>query len=377
MKSLIRSDFYKLRKAKSFWVCMILAVALAVFSVLIMDFSVKLMDKVPQQAAQEEAALEESGLNISTDGIPMSSADLNASNMLLMQFAGTTTILISIFVSLFVGGEFSHGTIKNLASKNHTRTQIYLSKIIVSVIAAIVMTLLYAVVATGLGTALWGFGKVDSSFVANACKGIGIEFLLVSAFTAVFVMFSMLIRQSGEIIAHEKKKRLDKKIAVCLAGAAVVLAIVAVVIAVVANRPEKKKPSSEKPKVTEEQKSSKKEEQKQEDTDTKDPEDQTNGTVDEPVSEPTETDYIFPNSGTTELTREEVQGHTKEELRIARNEIYARHGAIFGVDDLDAYFQSKSWYTPTLSISELLDTVELSMVEENNISLISEIESGM
>ena len=58
MKSLIRSDFYKLRKAKSFWVCMILAVALAVFSVLIMDFSAKLMDKVPQQAAQEEAALE-------------------------------------------------------------------------------------------------------------------------------------------------------------------------------------------------------------------------------------------------------------------------------------------------------------------------------
>ena len=180
-----------------------------------------------------------------------------------------------------------------------------------------------------------------------------------------------------EIIAHEKKKRLDKKIAVCLAGAAVVFAIVAVVIAVVANRPEKKKPSSEKPKVTEEQKSSKKEEQKQEDTDTKNPEEQTNGTVDEPVSEPTETDYIFPNSGTTELTRDEVQGHTKEELRIARNEIYARHGAIFGVDDLDASFQRKSWYTPTLSISELLDTVELSMVEENNISLISEIESGM
>jgi len=207
MKSLIRSDFYKLRKAKSFWVCMILAVALAVFSVLIMDFSVKLMDKVPQQAAQEEAALEESGLNISTDGIPMSSADLNASSMLLMQFAGTTTILISIFVSLFVGGEFSHGTIKNLASKNHTRTQIYLSKIIVSVIAAIVMTLLYAVVATGLGTALWGFGKVDSSFVANACKGIGIEFLLVSAFTAVFVMFSMLIRQSGG--ADRKSTRLN------------------------------------------------------------------------------------------------------------------------------------------------------------------------
>ena len=63
------------------------------------------------------------------------------------------------------------------------------------------MTLLYAIVATGLGTALWGFGKVDSSFAANACKGIAIEFLLVSAFTAVFVMFSMLIRQNGGAIA--------------------------------------------------------------------------------------------------------------------------------------------------------------------------------
>ena len=201
MKSLIRSDFYKLRKAKSFWVCMILAVALAVFSVLIMDFSVKLMDKVPQQAAQEEAALEESGLNISTDGIPMSSADLNASNMLLMQFAGTTTIFdLHLCVTVCRWRIFTRND-QNLASKNHTRTQIYLSKIIVSVIAAIVMTLLYAVVATGLGTALWGFGKVDSSFVANACKGIGIEFLLVSAFTAVFVMFSMLNRQSGGTIA--------------------------------------------------------------------------------------------------------------------------------------------------------------------------------
>ena len=88
-------------------------------------------------------------------------------------------------------------------------------------------------------------------------------------------------------------------------------------------------------------------------------------------------EYIFQNSGTTELTREEVQGHTKEELRIARNEIYARHGVIFDVEELDTYFQSKSWYTPTISLREFLDTMELSMVEENNITLISEVESGM
>lgn len=201
MRHLIKSDFYKLKKAKSFWICMIIAAALAVFSVLAMDFSVKLMEQIPQQAAQDQAMLEESGLNISTNGIPMTSEDLNASSMLLIQFAGTTTILIAIFVSLFVGGEFSHGTIKNLASKNYTRAQIYFSKLIVSIIAAIGMTVFYAIVATILGTALWGFGNVEHSFTVNLCKGIPIELLLVSAFTALFVMFSMLIRQNGGALA--------------------------------------------------------------------------------------------------------------------------------------------------------------------------------
>ena len=201
MRNLIKSDFYKLRKAKSFWVCMVVAVLLAAFTVFVMDFSVKLMEMVPQQTEQEMAALEESGLNVSTNGVPMTSEDLNASSMFLLQFAGTTTLLSAVFVSLFVGGEFSYGTIKNLASKNYTRTQIYLSKTIVSVIASIGMTVFYAAIATALGTALWGFGDVGSSFAADTFKGILIELLLITAFTSVFVMFSMLIRQNGGAIA--------------------------------------------------------------------------------------------------------------------------------------------------------------------------------
>ncbi len=187
MKNLIKSDCYKLKKAKSFWICMILAAALAIFSVLTTNFYVKSVEQMSNQTAQEQAALEESGLNISTSAMPMTQEELNAASTFLLQFAGTTTLLIAIFVSLFTGGEFSHGTIKNLASKNYTRTQIYLSKVIVSVIAAIAMTIFYAIIATGLGTVLWGFGEVGSAFAVNACKGVIIELLLVSAFAAVFV----------------------------------------------------------------------------------------------------------------------------------------------------------------------------------------------
>ena len=47
------------------------------------------------------------------------------------------------------------------------------------------------------------------------------------------------------------------------------------------------------------------------------------------------------------LTEEDVKGKTKHELRIMRNEIYARHGYIFKDPILRDYFMQKSWYKPT------------------------------
>ncbi|MBP9991653.1 MAG: YARHG domain-containing protein [Bacteroidales bacterium] len=47
------------------------------------------------------------------------------------------------------------------------------------------------------------------------------------------------------------------------------------------------------------------------------------------------------------LTETDIEGLSKAELRLLRNEIYARHGYIFQSDDLKEYFESKSWYQPT------------------------------
>lgn len=58
-------------------------------------------------------------------------------------------------------------------------------------------------------------------------------------------------------------------------------------------------------------------------------------------------DDIFPSSSTSYLTEAQVAALTKEQLRIARNEIYARHGYIFKDAGLKAYFESKSWYVGT------------------------------
>lgn len=86
-----------------------------------------------------------------------------------------------------------------------------------------------------------------------------------------------------------------------------------------------------------------------------------------------EEDYILPDSSTRRLTDEEVQGLSKEDLRIARNEIYARHGRKFDDMQLQSYFNSKSWYKGTIGPADFKESM-LSDIEKDNIQLIKKFE---
>ena len=202
MINLLRNDFYKLGKAKYFWVCLIETVVLAAASIFLLDFTYKIGgDQMAAQMEQQQEALDENGINISTQGVPGSYEELSASGQMLSFFAGNTTLLLAVLVSLFVGSEFNNGTIKNIASRNYSRSKIYLSKLIVCVVTGVAFTLLYVAVSTAAATALWGFGDIAAGFWPDFFKAAGIELLLGSAFVSVFVMFSMLIRQNGGSLA--------------------------------------------------------------------------------------------------------------------------------------------------------------------------------
>ncbi|MBQ8041576.1 MAG: sigma-70 family RNA polymerase sigma factor [Lachnospiraceae bacterium] len=99
------------------------------------------------------------------------------------------------------------------------------------------------------------------------------------------------------------------------------------------------------------------------------------GDGDEQVSHDGE--YLLPSSDTVKLTRDDLRGFSKEDLRLARNELFARHGMIFGVTDLDNYFGSKSWYQPTHSYDDFFDKVEMNAIEEANLALIIAIEDEL
>lgn len=65
----------------------------------------------------------------------------------------------------------------------------------------------------------------------------------------------------------------------------------------------------------------------------------------------------------------EVSGLSKSELRLARNEIFARHGRMFDDQELQDYFNSKSWYRGTIRPEDFSESM-LSETEKANIETI-------
>lgn len=67
----------------------------------------------------------------------------------------------------------------------------------------------------------------------------------------------------------------------------------------------------------------------------------------------------FPEGSTRLLTTADLYGKSDWDLRIMRNEIFARHGYIFKKSELRQYFSSQSWYSPRYSdVSPYLSSVE-------------------
>lgn len=71
--------------------------------------------------------------------------------------------------------------------------------------------------------------------------------------------------------------------------------------------------------------------------------------------------------------KSDLEGLTKDECRIARNEIYARHGRKFKDEELQRYFDSKDWYEGTIDPDDFNER-ELSRTELDNLDLIMEYE---
>lgn len=73
----------------------------------------------------------------------------------------------------------------------------------------------------------------------------------------------------------------------------------------------------------------------------------------EPLQNTGADEFLLPDSAVRLYTDEELLELSAEELRLARNELYARHGRIFQTEDLNGYFSSKTWYEPRYTAEQM------------------------
>lgn len=84
-----------------------------------------------------------------------------------------------------------------------------------------------------------------------------------------------------------------------------------------------------------------------------------------------ESEYKYEYLREREMTYDDVEGKSAEELRLMRNYIFARRGYIFESEDLKEYFERFSWYVPLYYDV----TPRLSDIEKYNVNFIKEFET--
>jgi ABC-type transport system involved in multi-copper enzyme maturation permease subunit len=177
MINIVKSEFYKLKISRPFYICLFTcAVLVAFFGLSIQRGEVRVG-------------------GIDADSISAVSLIEQTLDLPFLPF------LFAVFVSLFVCGEFHNGAIKNYVSKGVNRVHIYLLKLVVCSAAILTMYAAFTALLGIMGTMLWGFDPQGVvSFFNMAAMLLG-EGLLMLAHSAVFLLVSMWIRNASISIA--------------------------------------------------------------------------------------------------------------------------------------------------------------------------------
>lgn len=159
MRKLLAANFARLRKDGTFWTGIVLMFAGGIFLTVMAYFDMK--------SSGYEYKLEER-------------------TFLYAVYSG---IVSSVFCSLFLGTEYSDGTIRNKLMVGHSRGNIYLANLIVCSVASILMCLIYFVSATAVGTVLLGFFVADIRIVLGF---VLCSLAMTAAYAGIYTLVAML-----------------------------------------------------------------------------------------------------------------------------------------------------------------------------------------
>lgn len=100
-------------------------------------------------------------------------------------------VIMSVFCSVFIGTEFSDGTIRNKLIVGHTRLEVYFANFISCVIAGMLLLLTYIIVVMVIAIPICGFFTVPVSIILKLTfTGV----MMIISYAAIFNFVSMLVQ---------------------------------------------------------------------------------------------------------------------------------------------------------------------------------------
>ena len=176
MINLIKADFYKLLRRKAFYICGALAIIFSFLRIVLINY------------------------NLESNGIPASLIGYNGFRAVPLAITAGS-MFCTILVSMFIAGEFSFGTMKNIISGGQNRINIYLSKLIITLSITAVFVLLCVVTSFTTGSIFWGVGEATRDDYLGLLRMIGLIILVEFSMQCIFAMVGFLSRSTGGTIA--------------------------------------------------------------------------------------------------------------------------------------------------------------------------------
>lgn len=187
MKGLIQAELYKGKKQTAFYVCGIFCLLAAVCNACLMQFSSSMLSS----GVFSETGMWEDG--------QQALAGLDGLGYLGICFSGGEylAVVIVVFLTLFISGEFSYGTIKNMASRGINRKKLYAAKSLAAGIFSLLYMLIYVVGSGLLGIILWGIHNVTAKKLGMMIVILLLEACFYFGVASLAALITMTIRHAG------------------------------------------------------------------------------------------------------------------------------------------------------------------------------------
>lgn len=173
MGNLVKTEWYKLKKDRSFWV---LTLFLLAFSVL-----------YPLDQLRSPGAIS----NLPSENDYYRGAILSINSQIVW-------ILPAILAGFFIASEYSMGTMKSIASSGNSRVRMYFAKLIVFSIGSITILLILPIFMMGASSIYLGFDAMPEW--TYYFQTIGLIALYAASFASIMAFFSTIFTDSGKAI---------------------------------------------------------------------------------------------------------------------------------------------------------------------------------